>query len=321
MLLDRLIPDIAEWNITILATDINPRFLEIASLGIFGEWSFRAIPDGIRERYFSPVHGGKMQIVKHIGDMVTFAVLNLAEDSYPSLVNNTNAMDLVLCRNVLMYFTPENAARVIRGFHHVLAVDGWLLAAPSESSPALFREFTMVGFPDVIFFRNSLPAAIAPVEIQEHRAPREELPRANDPPTSPPPVVSPGLAARELANGGRLADAHAVCDHAISLDPLNPLYRFLRALVEQEQGQLDAAVKSLQQSLYLDKDFVMAHFALGNLGKRLGRHALSRRHFRGAMSLLATMEPESPLPESDGLSAGRLAEVIRFATAGEGDHS
>ena len=46
MLLDMMIPDLSDWNVTILATDINPRFLEIASAGAYGEWSFRAIPRG-----------------------------------------------------------------------------------------------------------------------------------------------------------------------------------------------------------------------------------------------------------------------------------
>ena len=52
MLLDRLIPDAEAWNVTILATDINPRFLRKAAEGVYGEWSFRDAPGWIRERYF-----------------------------------------------------------------------------------------------------------------------------------------------------------------------------------------------------------------------------------------------------------------------------
>ena len=61
----------------------------------------------------------------------------------------------------------------------------------------------------------------------------------------------------------------------------------------------------------------MAHFALGNLAKKLGRHALSRRHFRSALSLLERLEPDVPLPESAGLTAGRLTEIIRSTLDGE----
>lgn len=80
---------------------------------------------------------------------------------------------------------------------------------------------------------------------------------------------------------------------------------------------LGDAVKSLEQALYLDQDFVMAHFALANLGKRLGRHALSLRHYKGALRLLETVEAGSLLPESDGITAGRLQQVIRSAMAEE----
>jgi chemotaxis protein methyltransferase CheR len=330
MLLDSLIPDIAEWNVTILATDINPRFLEIASAGSFGEWAFRAIPEGIRERYFSPVSGGRMQIARRIRRMVTFDFLNLAEDLYPSLVNNTSAMDVILCRNVLMYFTPENAARVVNNMYRALVNDGWLLVAPSESSQVLFRNYTMVGFPDAIFYQKpaapvlNVPAAETPAEIVAPPPPPRARPQREKParvaalvlPISPE-KGSPILLAQELADQGKLAEAHAVCDRAISFDPSNSSYRFLRAMVEQELGRLDDAMKSLEQALYLDQAFVMAHFALGILGRRLGRHAVSRRHFRSALSLVEALEPETELPGSGGLSAGRLAELILVMSAGE----
>jgi chemotaxis protein methyltransferase CheR len=335
MLLDRMIPDLADWNVAILATDlatdINPRFLEIASAGVYGEWSFRAIPPGIRERYFTPLPGGRMRIAERIRRMVTFSFLNLAEDVYPSLVNNTNAMDVVLCRNVLMYFTPERAARVAGNLHGALVENGWLLVAPTETSQILFRQFTMVGFPDAILYRKSdgsiprLPSAeSAPVGYPEPRVLQEETPPAEESrreeETAPPTVPetdSPIFVARALANQGKLAEALSWCDRAVLSEALNPAHRFLRAMVTQELGRLDEARKSLEQALYLDQDFVMAHFALGNVAKRLGRHALSRRHFRGALSLVERLEPDVPLPESAGLTACRLTEMIQTTLDGE----
>jgi chemotaxis protein methyltransferase CheR len=90
-------------------------------------------------------------------------------------------------------------------------------------------------------------------------------------------------------------------------------------MVEQELGRLDDAMKSLEQALYLDQAFVMAHFALGNLGRRLGRHAVSRRHFRSALGLVHALQPETLLPESGGLSAGRLGEFILMMMEEEGE--
>ena len=88
-------------------------------------------------------------------------------------------------------------------------------------------------------------------------------------------------------------------------------------MVAQELGRLDEAMRFLEQALYLDQDFVMAHFALGNVAKRLGRYALSRRHFRSALSLMEGLEPDVAVPESAGLTAGRLMEIIRLSLDGE----
>jgi chemotaxis protein methyltransferase CheR len=257
--------------------------------------------------------------------MVSFSLLNLAEDSYPSLVSDTNAMDLVLCRNVLMYFTPEHAARVIGNLYGALVENGWLLVAPCETSQVLFRQFTIADFPDAIFYRKSagstprLPSVeSAPSWYPEPPALQEELPsdeEARQEEIAPPNAQeTDALAvARALANQGDLAEALSWCDRAVLSDPLNSAHRFLRAMVAQELGRLDEAARSLEQALYLNQDFVMAHFALGNVAKRLGRYALSRRHFRCALSLMERLEPDVPLPESAGLTAGRLTEIIRLS--------
>ncbi|MGA2765381.1 MAG: CheR family methyltransferase [Spirochaetia bacterium] len=335
MILDKMIPDFFDWNVTILATDINPKFLESASRGIYGEWSFRAIPPGIRERYFVPLPEGKMQILRRIRDMVSFSFLNLAEDAYPSLVNNTNAMDLVLCRNVLMYFTAEHAARVVVNLHAALVDNGWLLVAPSETSHVLFPRLTIVNFPDAIFYRKSTMSApsfpivsAAPVAVAEPFAFPKALPSADarrlqegDSSDGARDADSPILKAQSLANRGELTEALAWCDRAVSADVLNPAHRFLRAMVAQELGMLDEAKRFLEQALYLDQDFVMAHFALGNLMKRIGRHALSRKHFRSALRLLQRLDPDTPVSESAGLTAGRLTEIVRSTSEGAGETS
>ena len=321
MLLDRMIPDVADWNVTLLATDINPRFLEIAAAGVFGEWSFRAVPPGIREHYFSSLHGRRMQIVQRIRRMVTFSLLNLVDETYPSVVNNTNAMDLVLCRNVLMYFTPDQAARVVGNLHGALSQNGWLLVAPSETSHAFLKSFSLVSFPDAIFYRKT--ERIEPLRLPEWHVPQEETPPARAPAAQwsvsrdITEMESPTLMARRLANEGNLVESLAWCDKAVLSEPLDPAHRFLRAMVAQELGMLEEAMKSLRHALYLDQDFIMAHYALGTLARKLGRHALWRRHFRSARGLLERLEPDDPLAESAGITAGRLMEIIGSTADGE----
>ena len=154
MLLDRLIPDLEKWNLTILATDINPRFLRKAARGIYGAWSFRDAPAWLRERYFNKRKDGRYEIQPRIRRMVSFSYLNLAEDAYPSLVNGTNAMDVILCRNVLMYFAQARARQVVDKLQRSLVDGGWLITSPAETSNVQFSAFTAVEFPGAFLYRK-----------------------------------------------------------------------------------------------------------------------------------------------------------------------
>jgi chemotaxis protein methyltransferase CheR len=152
ILLDRLLPVPSQWHVTVLATDVNPRFRQKAAEGIFGEWSFRDPPPWLKENYFKAIRAHRFEIVPRIKKMVTFAYLNLAEDSYPSPSNKTNAMDLIFCRNVLMYFTTEQAQKVIRRFHRSLVEGGKLIVSPTETSAQLFSPFASIHFDGAILY-------------------------------------------------------------------------------------------------------------------------------------------------------------------------
>lgn len=327
MLLDRLIPEHEAWNVTLLATDINPLFLRKAAEGEYGDWSFRATPEGVRARYFKRKRDGRYVLHPRIRKKVTFSYLNLADDVYPSLSNNTNAMDVIFCRNVLMYFTAERVSAIVEQLYRSLADGGWLIVSPAETSSALFSRFTSVAFAGATLYRKSVDAD-APRFVSPVPAPMVEpepwralplppaLPEVAAAPApaslaaAPHGTGTPAQAARDCANQGRLDEAVAWCREAIAADKLNPAGYYLLATVQQEQGQNDDAMQSLQRALYLDSGFVLAHFALGNLCRSQGRQREAQRHFDHAQSLLRAHPPDEVLPESEGLSAGRLGEII-----------
>ena len=337
ILLRQVLPDPADWQVTILATDINGRFLRKAVAVSYGEWSFRDAPADLKERYFSRSADGRYVVAPAIKDMVTFAHLNLVEDVYPSLATDTNAMDLILCRNVLMYFTPAQMRRVIGKLHHALIDGGWLVVSPSEASQALFPQFVTRNYSGVILYQKSdaqvrggqTPAPTPFGETAEHFAPAFEAPSLYEqgryaeaadtllaalPEQAPEPETF-SLLARALANQGNLADALMWCDRWIDADKLNAGGHYLRAIVLLEQGKEDEARGSLQRAVYLHPDFVLAHFALGNLARSRGKPGETDRYFRNALHLLARHQPDDLLPESDGLTAGRLTETITVLTA------
>ncbi len=372
ILLHKLIPDLSEWNVTLLATDINPNFLEKAETGIYGEWSFRETPSWVKEKYFLKTKNGKYEILPQIKRLVVFSYLNLAEDAYPSLLNNTNAMDLIFCRNVLMYFNPARAHKTVRNFCRALLDGGWVFVGSGEVSHAHFLPFVAMNFPEVTCYRkdnnakekvqdfrpqefsSTLNALETPVEFTPSKDVRVEMtqvfPFAHDAGSDPTlsfyeealilyekgryeaagkhllislsqgagDAESMALLSRVYANLGKLDEALSWCETAIAADKLVPAFHYLKAIILQEQNQTEEAVASLRRALYLDTHFVLAHFSLGNLTRQIGRPKESQKHYENALSLLNGWQVEDILPESDGMTAGRLMEIIQNREQGAG---
>jgi chemotaxis protein methyltransferase CheR len=383
ILLSRLIPDPKEWQITILASDVNTRALAKAAQGLYGEWSFRGVPHWLRQKYFTKSRDHFYEISPAIRHMVSFAVLNLAEDSYPSLATNTSAMDIILCRNVLMYFEREKQLRVIDGFRRSLIDGGWLAVSPCETSAAFSAGFETVFFPDAVFYRKNVrgvktaPGSLPPQPGQAQALPRPAFEQLAPPvvsgfaPQGPlrrpdadeilplPPVAEPAiyekalefysqgsygealdmlsrlalaaaadggrqlhfergaaLMARCLANQGRIAAALEWADKAIAVDKLNPELYYLRATIFQEEGDISRAVASLKQALYLDQEYVLAHFALGTLTLQQGKKREADRYFENACSLLEARPSDEAVTGSDGMTVARLSEIIAATRAG-----
>lgn len=344
MLIHRTIPDAAKKNITILATDINPRFIRKAADGVYGQWSFRGTPPALQERYFNRKKDGRFEIKPHIRKMVTFSYLNLAKDPYPSLGNNTNAIDVIFCRNVLIYFGAEQVKEVVKNLRRSLVDGGWLITGATETSNTLFSAYASVQFPGLFLYRKMDGGAARPVALESRVAPSGPEPNPSHfvplaaatewataqtiptPPSQQAPQEQPGAAlwvesesddsgschamARACANEGKLADASQWCEKAIASDKLNPTLYYLFATIRLEQGQGDAALQLFNRALYLAPEFVLAHFALANQCLSRGRHRDAERHFGNALALLRVQRNDEVLPESDGLTAERLIQII-----------
>jgi chemotaxis protein methyltransferase CheR len=125
------------------------------------------------------------------------------------------------------------------------------------------------------------------------------------------------LLTRALANQGRLAEALEWSGHWIAADKIDPAAHYLRAIVLQETGEYEAARRSLQRATYLQPDFALAHVALANLAQRESRRAEASKHFENAAYVLRACAPDETLPESDGLTARGLLEIITEATCND----
>jgi len=113
-----------------------------------------------------------------------------------------------------------------------------------------------------------------------------------------------------LANQGKLEDAFRWCEKAVSADKCNPHLHYLLAIILDEQKRGEEAKASLKKAIYLDHNFVLAHFALANITLRLGNIAEARKHFGNTSEILSKCKPDEILPESEGITVGRLSEMI-----------
>lgn len=154
IVLDRLLPDHYDWNVTILATDINTKALKTAIEGIYSDWSFRNTSAWLKDKYFEKVNANHYVLQPGIRKMVAFSYLNLSEDLYPSIHNNTNAMDVILCRNVLMYFAPEAVNLTAGRFYRSLVEGGWLITSPVETSQLMHSPFAAARFDNTTFYKK-----------------------------------------------------------------------------------------------------------------------------------------------------------------------
>ncbi|MEK6759536.1 MAG: CheR family methyltransferase [Deltaproteobacteria bacterium] len=370
MMLSAMMFDMREWNITILATDISSKSLQKAAEASYGEWSFRSVPSYIKERYFNKTSDGRYILIDRIKKMVEFKYLNLAGDAYPSLLNNTNAMDLILCRNVLMYFSEATGAGVAQKLRNCLVDDGLMITNPSEAAHYMVSSlFAPVSLPGATFYKKSEQT----VQIEEAGRLFKEKPRTGQRPAEPQakkrtaakPLGEPidgaqaavrpkplkkgpsvrttaleeagrlfklgayqqacetleadakskdspeecALLARIYANQGRLELAQIWCRRAISAERLNPAFQFLMATILMEQGLFKESVAALKKTLYLDPRFVLAYYMLAGISARLGDADGAARNKKNTMELLSEYDPEEPLPDSDGMTAGRLAQL------------
>jgi chemotaxis protein methyltransferase CheR len=374
VLLSKLMAESKRCNFEILATDVNVKSLQRAAEGIYREWSFRGTPPWLRSTYCDALGDDCWAITPTIKEMVRFARLNLMDDAYAPASNGPNGFDVIFCRNVLMYLTPEVMRKVVRQLHHCLAADGWLIVSPTETLQELFSDFATVSFPGVTFYRKSA-TPLAPsialslldqewsgVQLPEWASGAEPIPSSalQTPPENSCSEARSGntssravsyeqallsyeqgcyeeveylvralvsidrnhssamlLLARAYANRGELASALEWCDQAIASDKMAARAYYLRATILEEQGSPAEALLALKQAVYAEQEFILGHFALGNLALKQGRRRESKKHFENVLLLLARYGPDEILPEFEGLSAGRLREMMALPASKE----
>jgi chemotaxis protein methyltransferase CheR len=195
MLLAELIPDVDQWNISILATDINKKVLKKGKAARYRPWSFRQTAPLFQARYFTKKNE-EYEVLPRIRKSVHFEYLNLSEPVYPSLFTNTNAMDMILCRNVAIYYSDEVVRRVVARFGRCLLPGGWLMMGAAETSMPVFDNFGYHIFSGGAVFRK-LNDPVAAYESSQGEA-VHEIPLSDPEPILSMPGATSSSEARDI---------------------------------------------------------------------------------------------------------------------------
>ncbi|MFZ5853045.1 MAG: CheR family methyltransferase [Chloroflexota bacterium] len=327
MLLDEALPDRARWQVRVVGTDIDEEALERARTGVYGRWAFRA-EGGRRSRWFCPVPGGE-QIEPRIQDLVTFEAHNLADPRAARPAALGGPADLVVCRNVTIYMSPDARRSVAAHLYDALAPGGWLLVGPAEPSAETYQRFIPHVIDGITLYQRPFdePSAhlVRPTGADTANR-RGAAPPAAAPPAAAPPAVRPRLAnsaprvavtdprslleeARALADAGHLDEAQARCRLALERDRRLPLGYVLLATIAEARDDLAGACHALGRAAYLEPGDPVTQFRLGLLEWRCGRTTKAGARLRAAMVLIDGLPDERLLDGHAGLTVGRVRRV------------
>jgi chemotaxis protein methyltransferase CheR len=347
-----VLPDIDDWQVSLVATDLNRAYLARAEKGVYGEWSFRETDAAFRAANFV-ADGPRWRIRPEVRKLVRFSELNLAQEGYPSAANGTAELDLIFFRNVLLYFGQDLAHKVVGRLRTALVPGGWLVLGPSDPRPGLLAEFDMHAGEGAVVYRRAdanqprgntfgekgliaatVPLKVAdqrptldslgPIQVSDGKAPRPEGLHWSErsEAVSPTPVEgdwhAAWLLARASADGGQLDVAEEHCRQAIKRAHLRPEPYYLFGALRLARGDDAGSLEAHRKALYVDPRFVPALLAQAAIHRRVGAQAKARHALLRAQRLLAGRVADEWVLADDGLTVGRLRDAVREALSAEG---
>ncbi|PIQ97766.1 MAG: hypothetical protein COV67_02695 [Nitrospinae bacterium CG11_big_fil_rev_8_21_14_0_20_56_8] len=151
ILIDKLLPGQKDWDIRIQGTDLNGDFLVKAEKGIYGQNSFRGTDPAIKDRYFKSIRKETWALRDPVRKMVTFQCLNLRNKNWDAL--SGTQFDLILCRNVFIYFNPKASALTANQFSGFLREDGYLVTGHGELDKRKLKNLHSVLYPESVVYK------------------------------------------------------------------------------------------------------------------------------------------------------------------------
>ena len=307
----------------VLGTDLSAAALEKARRGSYSDWSMRGVSGQFLQDYFRHVRGRRV-LLDRIRQRVRFERLNfVGQEDYAAA--GALGMDLILCRNVLIYFDHQTAGRIAARLFDCLAEGGVLLTAGADPRLGGYAPFEVeVRRAGLVYRRpaaptstptaRTVPARLAPATQHppaQHAA-RKVAQREKSAPAKPLTPVEPDLGREAFervmghANAKGALEAERIAQAALRRHPLDAQLHYLRATLLVALDRDEDAEHEAQRALYLDPSLAIAHFLLGTILRKRGAHPGALRAFRNVRDLCAARPSDEEVPAGVGERTGAL---------------
>jgi chemotaxis protein methyltransferase CheR len=307
---------LASWQVSILGTDINQAFLAQARSAVFSDWAMRDVSPADRAATVEQVEGG-WRVRPALRSMVEFRQHNLMDlESQHASADGLGDFDIILCRNVMIYFDRPTLEALVPRLAERLVDRGWLLVGHAEAGDLFQSSFETVLVPGTTLYRKRAavparlpsltPAMVPRLPVSARRfGPSAAASSARRSPSRASAATPPRAAVAPAPAAGTEACYRA----AAAAAPTDPVAHYLLALALDQEDAAAEAEQSLRRALYLDRGFVMAHFQLGAILRRRGDFEGALKAFGNALRSLTGFDEDMMIPAAD-LSVAELRPLL-----------
>jgi chemotaxis protein methyltransferase CheR len=276
--------------VRVLATDIAPTALKQAIAGRYGVRAVHTLQGGVRERYFSDAHGASC-VSERLRALVEFRRHNLVRDPIPPA--GEQPFDVILCRNVLIYFDRPTVEHILGALESALAPAGLLLLGAADRLSRQSLPVAQVARLSGVGSRTSrvyLPRHRAPLRTSRQNGTSADVERSSQgigqseqaPQHSRPTPAE----AMKAADRGELDLAVQIAKDVLAENPLDSQAHFIRGVAEFAREDARAAVEPLRRALFIDPNFGLAAFKLACAHDALGELGSARRAYERTLRIL-----------------------------------
>ncbi|MFT3708882.1 MAG: CheR family methyltransferase [Archangium sp.] len=271
-------------SLDIWATDLNPAATESAMRGHFPARRLVGVSEERIERFFKPVDGG-YQVIPEVRQLVRFEGQNLAAPVWPQVT--ARSLDVIFCRNVIIYFDQPTIIGVMERFFEVLRPGGWLFLGYSESLFKISTRFEMVEVGGTFAYQRpsttfrATPSSLPP-------APRPSAPVH---PRSATDVESALRALKRAQTIVPVPSAPSAPTPALGAPPVpkppptrTPVERLAEVIDAIERGDFPKALRSVRRLVDDEPEDLAARLTLGNVHALMGNVDEARETYRQALS-------------------------------------